>query len=829
MANPLDSKITTLGGTTYAPGNACTVDDTLLFAYSGDKSVVTIAVNDVSAFLQSHTPSDLENWKSTDLMSVLKPGSSSMVSTALAPAGVAFGGHYFLFWIDVNGNLRGVRSAPDLSGASMIHFSGKPANSDQPAVISNFTFGQVPISACVTPDGRSIAIQFLAEATQDFESIAQGAAVAITFLFDPATYHAAQNWTGVYYVRSFSQIAFLWSQGYTKGSFAWMLQADASGNPAHFQVMTAYDSTGQTFNTYCWQVDAGLVPNDGNAYWALGAAVNITQQPFLIRDPNGAVRLFCGSQQNTVTTALFQPNGANADPGLNAPHWMDLTDYHNDNPTANNGTYPCYMGPAAAFVTLPMTTGKSPCPLPEPVTPPASKVYKDCWLQRQVLILFSNQQTGSSIYYATRYYGTLIGVPNYTTVTPDATRQQQMLLSMVADTFPYPPPAPSVWDNSSPSGMVDWTACTYTYMVGDETETDVSVESGFAAGLKFGADCTEGIGLKEDVSFASGTDTLFGQTSTTTRVNGLEILTKGIPNPNATEDNGDTFLIAPQGTLFGRSYPNLTQDVFVFADDTNTLQFNTAVPAAARLRVDGAAPPVAVGGQFNTYCYTPGMLQSYSEATINITMRNAFNALSQSAKEDFVIDGRDYSVLYTGGSYVADVVKLFGARSFGPTGDLSYLEFSFSETGNQKTEFQATSSFTAAGTSYTDLSDYIGAGGGAGIDIFGIGETQSFYGEAGVEMNYALTSGAEGSSTWGLQLSGYLNPLASGESYSVWMYFLRPSKLWAAEAKNFGAGNQTSIDFGHSAPVRIMFTVPYLSPALATRLEQSQEISISIE
>jgi hypothetical protein len=93
----------------------------------------------------------------------------------------------------------------------------------------------------------------------------------------------------------------------------------------------------------------------------------------------------------------------------------------------------------------------------------------------------------------------------------------------------------------------------------------------------------------------------------------------------------------------------------------------------------------------------------------------------------------------------------------------------------------------------------------------------------GVDLNFSLMGGGGTTSTWGLSVNTYLNPPASGESYTVRMYFLKPSRLWATELEYFGVSTSQppAIDFVDSAPVRILFTVPYISEPLAKRLQTS--------
>ncbi|RAK65945.1 hypothetical protein [Hymenobacter edaphi] len=206
---------------------------------------------------------------------------------------------------------------------------------------------------------------------------------------------------------------------------------------------------------------------------------------------------------------------------------------------------------------------------------------------------------------------------------------------------------------------------------------------------------------------------------------------------------------------------------------------------------------------------------------------------------DFTFNGVNYSQVYgtaNGSStasyqenYVHEVVSRFGSNCFGPDGNLPYLEFAFSETGIQRSSFQATSAFTVGGSAFISSRDYVGVAWGletkvqAGLGVLNLevpmGSDEGFA-MVGTDWSTELAASGTGSSEWGINLGEYLNPLGPGEAYAVRLYLLKPSPLWARELKNFGrlpAG--AAVDTTNSAPIRILFTVPYISAPLKARLE----------
>ena len=225
-----------------------------------------------------------------------------------------------------------------------------------------------------------------------------------------------------------------------------------------------------------------------------------------------------------------------------------------------------------------------------------------------------------------------------------------------------------------------------------------------------------------------------------------------------------------------------------------------------------------------------------TESAINQKMQTLFNGLTPQQQQMFVINGQDYRSLYNG-NYITNVVNRFGMNTFGPGRNASYLEFSFSETGVQRNEFQATTNFTDTGGWFVNGSFYAGLAshieengelGFLGIISFGVPmaeEETSFM--VGVDFSGSMNTTQSDTKTWGIKLGEYLNPLAPGEAYTVRMYFLKPSPLWAMEVKQFGLPTSDypppgpDIDLINSSPVRVLFTVSYVSDALANRLRAS--------
>jgi hypothetical protein len=226
---------------------------------------------------------------------------------------------------------------------------------------------------------------------------------------------------------------------------------------------------------------------------------------------------------------------------------------------------------------------------------------------------------------------------------------------------------------------------------------------------------------------------------------------------------------------------------------------------------------IPIQGQFATYCYTPGNLNSYNEQAINQKMFDSYNKLSAKDQSAFVINGEDFSSFYTSQDYCKAIIKRFGFSGVGAEQTLSRLEFAFAETSSRKEEFQSTTAFTDSAGLFVDFSAYVGAYAGEGLEVFGFGEDVGVYAGITATLKTSETTIRKDSKDWGIKLSNYLNSLAPGEAYSVQMYLLKPNPLWAVEAALFG--RQKGLDTQASSPIRIMFIVPYVSPTLKARLK----------
>ena len=540
-----------------------------------------------------------------------------------------------------------------------------------------------------------------------------------------------------------------------------------------------------------------------------------------------------------IRAARLVPNGTDegdanyGKPGLYSPKWKLRTndmDGHSPSMQASNPT-------CSVYIPLPRTLGDSPFAIPVPDGNGATETYSNCVLQKYIECNFGSN-SGHNPLLSTFYWGEVFSVPNYITSTVLDSYKNTFLLSMVADTFPYPVPMKEVWGPDSPSGMINWLLCTYEYLVGDDTEVTVETTLSGSAGFKFSETLLiTSVGVQTEDSLAAGYASITSNSNSTHTATSCSVTTKGLPlelSDSGESTDAAKLQISQQGSLFGTAP---VQQIGVDLCAT-ALRGQTSISGSVAWNVHPVlnAPPSTLSGDFRTYCYTPGNPLTYGESDINQRMKNLFDGLTPEQQEMFVINGEDYRSLYDG-NYIDNVVKRFGVNTFGPGRNAPYLEFSFSETGVLRNEFQSTTNFTDTGGWFVNGSFYAGLAshideeaevGFLGIISLGIPmaeEETSFM--VGVDFSGSMNTTQSTSQTWGVNLGEYLNPLAPGESYTVRMYILKPSPLWAMELKQFGFPTDEypppgpDIDLINSCPVRILFTVPYMSDALTNRLRAS--------
>ncbi|TXH68536.1 MAG: hypothetical protein E6Q88_09910 [Lysobacteraceae bacterium] len=828
----------------------------LQYAIADNNGKLTVLTTDATAYAESGQFSSLNDWAATHVASLFPATLSAAFSVQGAISAVAYGAYTYVFWRDTSGRYWALRCSPDMRGK---------------AAISSIVFDPV-----VYPDSRfvsSLAAFKLPSCTPAMANRigmlvilvdGRGNRKMLPVMLDPDAFVENGDWpcddaTGGYWI---DLTPLNLDDGYNQLAAGWinqgtlLLEGDSEPRLYMSLVVVCHGSgkaaaSAKTFglslpeafdvNYRIKHVGRTNVPTicsvSGLDNTSMTGGVTISTAP------DGSLLLkWADTPDRHVRTSLFQPNTRGSDdadagkPGLYSPRWATYSsDPDHAGPAMQAVTTPC-----SVFIPLPQTQG----PTPSAVRPPDSddaRIYENCILQKHVECVFGTNTSGNPLL-STFYWGQIFSIPDYYRLTLVEDYKNCLMLSLLADTFPYPVPEKAVWGPDSPSGMINWLLCTYEYLVGDDTAVTVQSTTSGSTGTQFSASMlVAGLGAQTEDATTDGYTSILSKSDVVHTATSYSVTSKGLPleisTGDAPTDDGQ-LKISAEGALFGVTpAPEI-------GIDRCTVQLrgaSSAEPAIVwKMHPILTSPPAAIAGEFKTYCYTPGNPVTYSETAINERMNLLFNGrpgteyrgLTEDQKRDFIINGEDFRSFYDG-DYVSKVIERFGVGGFGPGGNADYIEVSFAEPSIMRGEFPSPSTFTHGGSAFVNGSFYAGAvvheegdmeGGILGIiEIEGIAFETSVTAMMGYEMSNSLDRTESSTDTWGIKLGEYLNPLAPGEAYTVRMYFLKPSPLWAAELKYFGFPEEDypqrpDIDLRNSAPVRILFTVPYVSQPLAERL-----------
>jgi hypothetical protein len=825
------------------------VDGHAVYATADQNGALMVLYASTAEYVASGKLSDLNQWHEAKIKSRLPDSMSGDFLVDGAISTMALDGYGYIFWKSTDGVFRVLR----------ISFAEKPTGHlatigfDNIAGISNGVFAS-NIAAFGMPGGMGKKLDGRIGCVVLYKD-ASACTSLLGVTLDPSTFvpngpwqvedHSGGMWAAL------DADGSLASGGYTHLTAAWINQGAMQLTP--YDVMRPYITLvtclrsrhasnpsrsyglplAGAFDPISYmKVESVYPPIHGIEITGLQEA-GVTSAATLCTAPDGSVLAkFSDASAHARTASLLlnsRPSGDpdHGKPGMYSPCWIVASgDPDGHSPSVSSQTAPCSL-----FLPLPIQVGRSPCPVPMPSST-TTTYYENCRIQKHVeCVLTAASQLPM---FSTFYWGEIFAVPDYITADLLDEYKQTLILSMVADSFPYPVPEKRVWGADSPSGMINWLLCTYEYLVGSDASTKVENNITGAAGFKFSDTLLiTSVGVQTEISLSVGYASITSTERTIHIATACSVTTKGLPKelqetPEQTDDA--ELFISPEGALFCNTpISRIGFDLAVtLLRGSNAISGSMVVKAHPIM----TSPPTAIAADYATYCYTPGDLTSYQEQRINSTMYDLFGKLSEQQQAEFIINGEDFRSFYTGRDYLNKVIDRFGSPSFGPGRDSNYLEFSFSETSIMRDEYQDTSNFTHAGRWFIDSSIYAGVAshideeaevgilGIIGLGIPMLEETISFM--VGMDISASHETSSSSSASWGISLGEYLNPLAPGEAYTARMYFLKPSPLWAVELKHFGfpsPGYESlpNIDLVNSAPVRVLFTVPYVSEALQKR------------
>ena len=814
------------------------------YAMPDSNKQLVILTASLDGYKATHQLSDLNNWTVTKVAEAFPKSMKNTFNIENLLSVVSLGDYNYFFWSSV------------MSGDMMYSVLRTKPGQSEPAELARInlsegegemTFGNNSNLSCFAlPDYFGDMAGKIGCVVRNWVAKPDGI-VFRTFLLDPAAFAANSPWPVIDLHNANSTSVGSPDHQIVSISAGWVNQGEGLGPDGTSPVASAslviscgkqawygdlFEAFSPAYNRQFKQASGSQTSVVLKPMTNIGH-LNTATSPLLLPAPDGELLLqFVHETDHKVVMAAFVP----PQPGQPAA-WVPYAvtqPTSSQRPTSQNT-------PCSVFIPLKSSVGPSPVALLPPTTPGQAslekQVYPDCELQNYVQCTFTSSPAHLP-QVVTAYWGCFFTVVGYDSV--GYTGKAKSLVSLIADTFPYPCPDPVVWGGGSPSGMVNWAACTYEYLAGNETAVDIDYTMRSSVGMKFeSSNLVVGVGVRAEGSLAEGFSQAAARADTKRRATTFSVITKGA----AGSDEREVLPISTAGTFFGTPPPST-----IFVDAVLVLkrgQADISGTMANLLRPTIDTSSITASGHFDSYLYTPGLVQTYQEAAVNQTAATWFEGLDEAGRKEFTINGTDYAYLYARDEegishYLDKVVEAFGVKEFGPDGNLPYLEFAFSEAGTQRSEFQATSAFRAGGSTFVDNEQYGGVAWGIDTDssfgflgIFSMKVPTAAidgYVIAGTSLSTELSASQTASSEWGVQLSEYLNPLTTDEAYSVRMYILQPSPLWARELRHFGLGapadeaapvNSTpgdAVDTVNSAPVRILFTVPYMSKALSDRM-----------
>lgn len=832
-------------------GAVCCSGGRVQYALPASGGLLTLLTADASKYQSSHAFSDLNVWSAKKISEQFPPSLQGrfVVQTDRLMSILAVGDYTYVFWTSHDGNCYALRTRPDMlepAAVAVIDFS---AWGNTYSIKSNVAAFAMPSSLPVL--AGKIGAVVLAEALDTRTQAVSGAMLPL--LFDPADFTPNGTWAGQ--IPNGGHRASLGSllandpsgrelvDDYLAVSAGWIDQGSVQGpNDSaprpYMSLVVVCNTNSSNIKSLSFGMDL-LSAFDMLFLAAHGGILTVTKINAAHGDsglsyganvgmaPDGSLSVHFRDGSDNVRVGKLIPNSAQPgearyqQPGLYLPVWETAPVYL----ASSTSRLTTHNTPCGVYLPLATTRGPSPSAVMRS-DGSGAQVFDDCPTVRFIHLILSTDSNYKPRL-STSYWGAFFSIENYRIDTATEAYQEATLVSMVADSFPYPVPSREIWGPDSPSGMVNWQLCDYEYLTGDDAEVDLDYSFQLGVGLKSEAIVTTVIGFQADAEHVAGVSALVHKSDATLKASSFSVATRGLPPAQGAPET-ETLSLSPSGAFFGVTPPaRMGTNVTLLQPRGGASTSFLAVTVQPIM--DGSI--TARSGGFRSYCYTPGQLQTYDPELIGTTMANRFSHLSEDDKRRFRINGVDYSSLYQA-DYVDQVAEKFGRKCFGPGGNLPYLEFSFSEGGIQRSEFQSTSSFTAGGGAYANYSAYIGGAWNVEVEnsVGALGTYEvtipifnsSGYVMVGVEWATSLVASSTSTKSWGVKLGEYLTPLAPGEAYTARMYLLEPSPLWALEMKYFGFGDADpvaqQIDFTNSSPVRVLFTVPYVSPALQARL-----------
>lgn len=426
---------------------------------------------------------------------------------------------------------------------------------------------------------------------------------------------------------------------------------------------------------------------------------------------------------------------------------------------------------------------------------------------------------------------------------PQDDYNKKLFVGTVCDPFPIPQPSKSLWGNSTPDGMADWLLFEYAFLNGQSHLQVVNNE--WKVGLTISGE-KAWAGLYVGGSLGGGAQFATSDSISVSTSQGMKIETKAYFNPLIPADGSvyGPYAIRPYGSYLSRSVYALRQVTYTIMN----LAFTPAGSGAPVVLPSYSAivdkeNEETITGDFFAYAVVPGDIRSYFEQNINYRMAYLYKQMTKNMTAeqiaeiftDYDEDGKpiDLTVYYTGGNYVADVIRDFGVVLDVDQDGRGYDRDSFTvnsqgsvvakrgSKGRKFVPFALSGGSVSDGTytvrrghsfsygGFIDFELYVGYSWGStsstptvplrdqvsnDIEEGYLGDSEDApvarsahesYVQAKLNFSWNIMSTGTDEDTTAISMNVYYNSLSAGQALAARLYAFRPSRLWAIELAYF--------------------------------------------
>ena len=743
-------------------GSLALQGSTLVYFMSDANNNLQFVTLDVSG-LQEGDPTSVAtngNWAETSASSRISTKNGASLKARYGTAAVELGGKVYCFWVDGTSNSDDVyamiRNADGTYETSA--WKVKAGSSDYSSSSS--------LAATVTPDGSRIVLLRFGTSSMNLHSL----------VLDPNDLSmTGSTWTGAegtdLDVQSYNSNI---DGGYSQMSAEWFPQAGG----VNWMLASFYSNIDGKARFILYKIgDDGTPVSTGSSdVMKIQTLAGVTAGCSITRDPAGRLYVLYSNSDRDFRQRTFDTNT----PPTSQFEWPDSTLPYGATESTDVMGVPIFI--AANQVSDQSVSGTQDG---------TSLSFTDTTTMAQYgLILYDD-----SIRVMVGLYGQSVMVPSVSRMTP--TNPSSRLLSTLMDSFPFPNEnlgslAPSQFNSP---------IIAYTYGASSQTSNQVGMKETLQFGIKTEVDA----GVAEETEFRAGPVGEATATQTVKTTSGFTVYTTPVQDP---PDSG-TARIGATGEYYGASPPDIVEMATLFIDASGVIPNGVDAPLFSAFRTVKDINTHRVSGQFAAYAYTPGDIDTYQASEIDARMRALYDGLS--ASEQANLDPG-----YASG-YMENIVRP-NAMDLGGDG---YLEFTVDGAGGSASEYEQIDEVMALVGLSIQGSEYIGESTETTVSAVFVEETFSEKALVGMDFSVELTAQSTQTNSWGISFSANAPQSVSGSTaYTVRMYVLKPSNIWARELQYFGSGSTVqsydSIDFVTSQPTKIVFEVLDPQPTIAS-------------